>query len=248
MDSRLGHCLIGLLLLVCLVGPHTAQPLSYVLWDSTVSNAGQCCAFGGLGFGFEVVQRAKIVRLGVFDSGAPGLQSAKTVTLWDRDNASVLASVVIDAASNTTRAGNFLYVALDPPVELLSGFRGSLVAAGFNVTGGDAYGRTEGFPASFFNGGRMAIGGTQAIALTDLVNATSAASVPASACPPSQCCRVDNVWLAASFGFFQERYYWSTDGLSDVFESSSPFLTTATSSTGIAACNACCASRCSRTC
>lgn len=103
-----------------------------------------------LGFQFMVTEEVRLVTLGVFDGGAPGLDSDAQVSLWLDDLAgTLLASATVQQGTGALLDGHFRHVAIGP-VSLSPGILyvvGAYLAAGeataFNMGAGSSSGHFD---------------------------------------------------------------------------------------------------------
>jgi hypothetical protein len=105
-----------------------AEVVAYVVPAGTVGNQ----AFSGpLGMDFEVARDIVILRLGVFDSAADGLNLPITARLYDRSSRAQLASLQFTPASPGELEGGSRFKELASPLVLRAGFSGTMVAEGY---------------------------------------------------------------------------------------------------------------------
>jgi hypothetical protein len=122
--------------------------------------------FGGtLGMDFDVISDIRILRIGVFDDLSDGLNRTIQARLYDRDDISTpLVSLEFTPAEPGRLFGGSRFQALDDPIELPAGFRGTIVAEGYGPgeRNGNQGGGLRGYTTndgdcriSFVGGGRF---------------------------------------------------------------------------------------------
>lgn len=103
-----------------------------------------------LGFQFMVTEVSRVVTLGVFDGGPPGLMAPAQVSLWQDDLAgTLLATTEVAAGTEAALAGHFRQTAISP-LTLLPGILyvvGAYLPAGeataFNMGAGSSSGHVD---------------------------------------------------------------------------------------------------------
>ena len=119
----------------------------------TVTTVGASFETGGqftLGFEFLVTDALRVVSLGVFDGGAPGLAAPAQVSLWQDDQfGTLLATTEVAAGTGAALVGQFRQAAITP-VTLQPGIRylvGAYLPTGeatsFNMDDGGSSGRFD---------------------------------------------------------------------------------------------------------
>jgi hypothetical protein len=89
-------------------------------------------AYGGaLGMDFDVTAAITITRLGVFDDGSDGLTVPLTARIFDRDSLAELALVSFARDDPGALIDGSRFKALDPPLDLLEGFHGTVSGSGY---------------------------------------------------------------------------------------------------------------------
>ncbi|MBM4033770.1 MAG: PEP-CTERM sorting domain-containing protein, partial [Planctomycetes bacterium] len=133
---------------------------SYVVAPGQVGNQAYT---GALGMDFDLMQPTVISRFGIFDSGSDGLSATLNVRLYDRTaTATALATLTFSPGDPGTLIGGSRWKDLATPLLLPAGFRGSIVASGFNAT--DLNGNNiSPLPWTFdsFNGSMLFVGGAR---------------------------------------------------------------------------------------
>jgi hypothetical protein len=129
----------------------TEGTIAYLIPGGALGNQG----FGtGLGMDFDVGETPiRVTSFGVFDDASDGIGAGVTlsVSLWERDpanDAGSLGQVGPTIEFTNTTAGELIegsrFKPLDEPIELPSGFQGSIVAYGFTAGGTDQNGNDGG--------------------------------------------------------------------------------------------------------
>ncbi len=116
-------------------GPVTVGPTA--AYSTPAGAAGNQPYYGSVGMDFDVLAPIEVTHLGVFDDGSDGLQVPLTAHLYDRDNpATPLATIVFAAGATGTLSGGTRYLELAPHEKLTlpAGFRGTIVAEGYQPT------------------------------------------------------------------------------------------------------------------
>lgn len=110
-----------------------ALPLSasFIAYDNPVSIGNQSVYPGSLGLDFDVNANIDILSLGVYDSGADGLNRQITVYIYDRNTQSAVASLVFAAGNTGTLVNGQRFLPLATALTLVAGFQGSVVAENY---------------------------------------------------------------------------------------------------------------------
>ena len=103
-----------------------------VIYTNSIGNGNQKFA-GSVGMDFQVNSTITITSLGAFDSGQDGFTNSILIQLYDLSN---LASPYVFTSTGTGATGTLIggsrFYAIKPIV-LSAGFKGSIVASGFNI-------------------------------------------------------------------------------------------------------------------
>jgi hypothetical protein len=113
-------------------GPQGLGQQTFVAYLNPAGISGNQNFGGSLGMDFDVDYDILVTRLGCFDSLADGLQAPIVVKLFDRDSLEELAVLDFTSADAGELIGGSRFKDLPEPVELPSGFHGTIVAAGYN--------------------------------------------------------------------------------------------------------------------
>jgi hypothetical protein len=130
--------------------PHGA--IAYQIPAGTIGNQQHG---GTLGHDFNVNVPIKVTRLGVFDSGADGLQRQLTARLYNRDTREAVAEIKFPKDDPGDLVDGSRFKPLDPPVSLPAGFHGTMVGAGYGAgePNGNSFSLAAGVPWTVDDGG-----------------------------------------------------------------------------------------------
>ena len=102
-------------------------------WDVPWGTVGTFNFAGALGMDFVVNNPVTVTRLGIFDHDSDGISTSITARVYDLDNPDVpVAELVFDETAPGVLLNGSRYRTLSPALVLPHGFRGAIVAVGFD--------------------------------------------------------------------------------------------------------------------
>ena len=108
---------------------------STIGWNVPWGTAGNASFAGALGMDFVVDNPITVTRLGIFDHNSDGISSTITARIFDLDNPGPpVAELVFNPGTPGVLLNGSRYQTLSSPLALPHGFRGTIVAVGFNTT------------------------------------------------------------------------------------------------------------------
>ena len=111
------------------------EPNPFTSYIVPAGQVGNQAYTGSLGMDFDLIYPLVLTSLGIFDSGSDGLSAALSVRLYDRTNtATPVTTLTFTPGDPGTLVGGSRFKDLATPLMLPAGFRGSIVASGFNAT------------------------------------------------------------------------------------------------------------------
>jgi len=130
--------------------------IAYIVRAGLAGN--QNLANTAVGLDFDVVLPIRVTRLGVFDDSSDGLKMTLTAVLYDRATQQALATQEFTTSNQGELIGGSRFLTLAQPVELSTGFQGSMVIWFSNGTDEKLF-NTFGTPApadlQLFDGGSI---------------------------------------------------------------------------------------------
>lgn len=129
---------------------HDARAASSAVTVTSVGDTFETAGQFTLGFEFMVTEELRVITLGVFDGGLPGLAEPAQVSLWQDDSTgTLLAAIEVAAGTSAPLVGQFRQATITP-VTLLPGIRyvvGAYLPSGeatsFNIGDGSSTGNFD---------------------------------------------------------------------------------------------------------